>query len=129
MLDKVPGVPCVVSVKDNHTHPGLLHAQTHHANRILVVDHGRLVADPHGTMRRVFSFLGLDWDPSYLSMRGFVQQLALAHGKCGAERIAAEFAFSPGAHTIPAYAGITRRHQRANKSSLPSECQGGLDAQ
>ena len=99
VLNKVPGVPCVVSVKGNSTNPELLNAQRHHASRILVVEHEQLVADPHGTMRQVFGFLRLHWLPSYLSMRGFVQQLALSHSKCGSERIAGEYAFRVGAHT------------------------------
>jgi hypothetical protein len=99
VLDKAPGVPCVVIVKDKVVHNGLRLAQKHHAKRILVVDHHLLMVGAHATMQRVFKFLGLHWDPGYLSMRGFIQQLALSHGKCPAEKIMSEFAFSPGAHT------------------------------
>ena len=114
VLAKVPEVPCVVSVKGNDTHPALLLAQRKHAKRILVVDHHRLLADPHSTMRLVFSFLGLDWDPSYLDMHGFIHQLSLSHGKCFAEKIAAEFKFSRGGHTPG-----SRGHKVANVVCQP----------
>ena len=58
VLDKVPGVPCVVSVKnDDHiNHPQLLKAQRH----------------------RVFIFLKLKWVRSYLRMTWFVHTRARA---------------------------------------------------
>jgi hypothetical protein len=102
VLDKVPGVPCIVTVKDPHDpfrEGGPLHGARRHAARINVVHYRNLTADPHGTMRRIFDFLGLEWDPSYLHMRGFVQQLALSHGESRAEEIASHFAFKRNGHT------------------------------
>ena len=39
-------------------------------NRILVINHDDMMSQPASVMKRVFTFVGLTWDPGYLNMTG-----------------------------------------------------------
>ena len=144
VLRKAPGVPCVVSVRGNATDPSVYEALRLYPQRVLLVEHEALLAEPSATMRTVFAFLrehqdeeeeedrtALRWEDSYLSMRGFAEQLALSDSDaCEVAQIAEVYRFRPGAHTpgswsppsTPPGAQDEPPERERDAAALPPEC-------
>ena len=142
VLRKVPGVPCVVSVKGNATDPSVYEALRLYPQRVLLVEHEALLADPSAAMREVFAFLrthqekaedraALHWQDSYLGMGGFAEQLALSDSDaCEVAQIAEVYRFRPGAHTpgswsppsTPPGAQEQPPERERDAAALPPEC-------
>lgn len=98
VMDRAPGVPVVVTVKSDDdqisawARRGMTHhdakmavqaattelyrALNAHPGRVHVVNMTEFAADADATMRRVFDFLGLPWNPEYASLAGFNDKAA-----------------------------------------------------
>jgi hypothetical protein len=104
ILEKVPGVPCVVTTKnrihmyasycrkrrqswrsaERHVRESkkcLREALSRFPDRIFVLPHERLIKDPYGSMRDVFRFIGLDWSDEYLNLDLYTRKWERATGQ------------------------------------------------
>lgn len=96
IMQRTPDVPFVVTQKDDESmrmsfrkrkmeessiekilgtfHEQLDLARKHFPERLYVLNHTALTEDPNRTMEGMFSFLGMQWDPSYLTNDEFNQK-------------------------------------------------------
>lgn len=92
-MEKTPGVPFIVTQKEEHliresyqkrNHPStfvedklqvfqseLKKAKTAFPDRLFVVNYTEFTHNPNRTMNELFEYLGLLWDPSYLTNNAF----------------------------------------------------------